>query len=171
MASGVGRGCHRHMNPLLRQTAGLPGRLTLATALAVALLLGAGTPDLHTPAARAEEPSAAPTLPPAATRWHEIDATGEVRIHLYFGWTSTCPHCAAARPFIDELSRKLPWLAVHSYQLDGHDENVQFIAGLADSIGESVEAVPIFFFGGRLVVGFDSAEGMGARLRSDLEAY
>lgn len=142
-------------------------RLALATAIAVAILGGCAAGTVPSPTA--SQP--APTLAPIATRWASTAEDGSIQVHLYFGWTSTCPHCAKARPFIDTLAADLPWLVVHSYQLDGHEENVALLQALASSIGETVSAVPAFLFDEQLVTGFDSADQMGAELRNDLEAY
>jgi thiol-disulfide isomerase/thioredoxin len=49
-----------------------------------------------------------------APLWIDHDAAGERRVHLYFFWTRSCPHCQAAIPFVEALSARYPWLLVHS---------------------------------------------------------
>lgn len=150
-------------------------RLALAAVVALAALLFAGsgggwTPGPGSGTVAAAEPD--PTLPPAAGRWTSVAPDGTVQVHLYFGWTSTCPHCAKARPFIADLEREFPWLVVHQYQLDGPDAeaNGRFYAALAETIGARLRGVPAFLFDARLETGFDEVETTGAALRSDFLA-
>src|SRR5512143_1941018 len=90
-------------------------RLAMAAAIAAIILGGCAVGAAPSPTASPPPP----TLAPMATCWASPGADGSIQVHLYFGWTSTCPHCAKARPFIDTLAADLPWLVVHSYQLDG----------------------------------------------------
>jgi hypothetical protein len=141
-----------------------PRRWFRAAALAI-IVMGAGAAIARGTAA------ADPSMPPAST-WYHLDARGEVQVDLYFGWTSTCPHCAKARPFVAQMQAELPWLTVHSLQLDGDNEpNRQAIVALAATIGEQIESVPAFLFDGRLESGFDEATTTGASLRAELVAY
>ena len=148
-------------------------RLALASVVALSALLLAGLSAGLGPApatVAAAEPDA--TLPPAAERWTSVAPDGTVLVHLYFGWTSTCPHCAKARPFIADLEREFPWLVVHHYQLDGADAeaNARFFVALAETIEARLTGVPAFLFDGRLESGFDEAETTGAVLRSEFLA-
>jgi hypothetical protein len=95
-------------------------------------------------------------------------ATDQVR--LYFFWTDSCPHCQAARPFISSMAADKPWLQVHSLPLDDNPENIKQYLSLAERIDENAYSVPAFVFCGHLLTGFDSSEGIGAQLASDLQA-
>jgi hypothetical protein len=140
-------------------------RLGLVLALATVILLSLGSNA--SPASAAGPP---PTIPPPSERWVTVAPDGQPLVHLYFGWTSTCPHCAKARPFIASLQEELPWLVVHSYQLDGPDgqANAGVLVALADELGETINGVPAFFYDARLETGFDEAATTGERLRAGL---
>ena len=69
------------------------------------------------PANRA--PSAA-DLPP----WYTVDAQGELGVHLYFFWSTTCPHCKRAMPFLKTLKATYPWLQLQSLELTQHRAHV-----------------------------------------------
>lgn len=151
------------------------GRI-LAAGLLVILLLAPGAAGAGVGPVAAAGPTVSstpsPTPAPSASPWYRLDARGDVLVDLYFGWLSTCPHCARARPFVEGLAAEKPWLVVHSLQLDGDNAaNLRFLTGLAEGIGEQIEAVPAFLFGGRLVTGFDTAETTGAQLAAELEGY
>lgn len=119
---------------------------------------------------RAADPS--PTPAPASP-WYHLDQSGSVIVDLWFGWSSTCPHCARARAWLGEFAPTAPWLEVHSLQVDGSDAtaNIETLVTLASGIGNQISAVPAFLFGGRLSVGFDEAATTGAQLEAALRAY
>ena len=137
------------------------------------LRVGAAAIILLAPVAATTPPaSTAAGSPPPSSPWYHLDERGDVQVDLYYGWLSTCPHCAKARPFVAELEAHLPWLTVHSLQLDGDSEaNRQLIVDLAASIGEEIQSVPAFLFAGRLRTGFDEATTTGVSLRAELVAY
>lgn len=97
-----------------------------------------------------------------------FDARNE-QLKVYFFWTDSCPHCQAARPFISSLAAREPWLQVHSLRLDDNPANVNRYLKLAAEIDETAYSVPAFLFCGRLLTGFDSADGVGAQLIAALQ--
>jgi hypothetical protein len=109
----------------------------------------------------------------ADSPWHHRAADGSLAVDLWYGYTSTCPYCRAARPFIEGLERDLPWLTVHWMQADGEDAMaaVARLDELAAMAGSRFESVPIFLFGGRAMVGWESEATTGARLEAGLIAY
>jgi len=116
--------------------------------------------------------SAATGSPSPPSPWYHFDERDDVQVDLYFGWTSTCPHCAKARPFVAQMQAELPWLTVHSLQLDGDNEpNRRAIVELAATIGEEIQGVPAFLFAGRLETGFGEATTTGVSLHAELVAY
>ena len=117
--------------------------------------------------------TAVAATPEPASPWHHLDETGAPVVDLWFGWSSTCPHCTKARAWLSEFAPAEPWLEVHSLQVDGADAdaNVGRLLTLASTIGEELSAVPIFMFDERAQVGFDEAATTGAQLERDLTAY
>jgi hypothetical protein len=117
--------------------------------------------------------TAAASSPEPASPWHHVDASGAPVVDLWFGWSSTCPHCTKARAWLTEFAATASWLEVHSLRVDGagSSANVQRLLALASSIGAELAAVPIFMFEGRAQVGFDEAATTGAQLERDLTAY
>jgi len=149
--------------------------LSVSTALRCALgglllgLLLAGLPALsHSAPAVSEVP---------AEWWTTETARGERQLHLYFFWTRTCPHCRAARPFVEALPADYPWLRLHSHDITQDMAGaLQYTRGalqytrMAEALGESARSVPAFLFCGRMLTGFDSAETTGHYLRQQLDA-
>lgn len=140
--------------------------LLAVVALAVGPLIAVMTPIPAT----AAEPTPSPAVD-GAPWWHRGE-DGSPVVDLYFGYSSTCPHCQEAMPWVRQLETELPWLEVHRLQLDGgHDENVAVINELAATIGQEVRYVPAFLFGARLETGFDTPATSGPALRTEIEAY
>ncbi len=96
--------------------------------------------------------------------WYAVEQDGKVQVNLYFFYSETCPHCAKAASFLPALVEPRPWLRLGALNVNESQENRELFAGLAGLLGEEFQGVPAFFLCGRMVVGFDSAEGVGARL-------
>ena len=89
-------------------------------------------------------------------------------VELHFFWSRGCPHCQAARPFVEALPGRLPWLRLHSLEV-GEPANGALYDRMAQAIGEDASSVPAFLFCGRMMVGFDAPETTGAELVAALE--
>lgn len=90
------------------------------------------------------------------------------RVDLHFFWSHTCPHCQAARPFVEALPQRLPWLALHSHEVSQDPVARERYRVLAAELGEEARSVPAFIFCGRMEVGFDDAETTGRALEAAL---
>jgi thiol-disulfide isomerase/thioredoxin len=102
-----------------------------------------------------------------ADPWIEGGAT-EPRVVLYYFWSPTCPHCKAARPFVDELARENAWIALKDLEVIGNVDNRRLYASLAARIGRQPRSVPAFLYCGEMITGFDQADGIGAFLTERL---
>jgi thiol-disulfide isomerase/thioredoxin len=101
--------------------------------------------------------------------WIDHNAAGERQVHLYFFWTSTCPHCQAARPFVEALPARHPWLVLHSRNLTTDRNAADAYVAMAESLGQEASSVPAFLFCGQIEVGFDRPETTGQALEEALQ--
>ncbi|MFW2403354.1 MAG: thioredoxin family protein [Gammaproteobacteria bacterium] len=109
--------------------------------------------------------SAAETAEVPGTEWVTVDAAGDVSVHLYFFWTATCPHCQRAKPFVETLPDKYPWLQLHSHVLDReHRDHVSLYVDMARALGKKAGSVPAFLFCGKMFTGYDEESTTGAFL-------
>lgn len=97
-----------------------------------------------------------PALAQAPYAWTEADAEGQTRVHLYFYWSQTCPHCVAARPEVESMARAQPWIVLHSLELTKHRTNVERYVAMAADLGRQAQSVPAIFYCGQMQVGWDS---------------
>jgi hypothetical protein len=96
--------------------------------------------------------------------WVERTEDGSVQVRIYFFWSLRCPHCRHAVPYIESLERDHPWIKVDSHELTGDRAGVVRYIEMAKSLGREARSVPAFFVCGRMLTGFDSAEGIGREI-------
>lgn len=106
----------------------------------------------------------------AETRWTDTDALGETRVHLYFFWSQSCPHCLEAHPFIDAIPKERPWVVLHALEVSRSRENAQRFEDMAQALGQEAEGVPTFIYCGTMAVGWGGAELSGGQLLNGLDA-
>jgi glutaredoxin len=106
--------------------------------------------------------SCASTLPD----WVSMGPDGDSRVNIYVFWSQRCPHCQAALPFLEQLRADEPWLEVEDFEITRDRTNRQRFATMAAALGEEARSVPAFFVCGRMLTGFDDADGIGAEVLS-----
>jgi thiol-disulfide isomerase/thioredoxin len=114
--------------------------------------------------------AAAADDPADAAFWYSTAPDGSPRIKVYFYWTSRCEHCRAARPFMEELPQKQPFVDLISRPTEGSATNARLQYMTATALGADPVAVPAIFFCGEAQIGYDTAAGVGAALVQRLEA-
>lgn len=125
--------------------------------LGIALLLAAATAPGQ-PAAVGNNP------------WANINAQGEVHIQLYFFWSTQCPHCRQALPFVTGLAQRTPWLELQSLEVNANRTHARRYRDLAATLGQEANSVPAFLFCGTMTTGFDSNATTGAVLEQSLRS-
>ncbi|MBS4096270.1 MAG: hypothetical protein KGZ83_05460, partial [Sulfuricella sp.] len=102
--------------------------------------------------------------------WRETDAHGQAVVHLYFFWSKNCPHCLVAKPYVEGLAARTPWLKLHSAEIVDHPENRRRYVEMAEALGQEAQSVPGFFVCGEMTTGFLSENESGADLLRRAEA-
>lgn len=75
---------------------------------------------------------------------------------MYFFWGEGCPHCAAAKPVLEDMASRYPQLVVRDYEIFNNAQNRALFAAMADSLGFEASGVPTFVLGDQHWVGFDA---------------
>lgn len=86
------------------------------------------------------------------------------RIELTFFWSSECPHCHEALPFLQKLAREDTSLTIQSYNLNEDPQYFELYREMAARFGQEPMAVPAFFVGNEMIVGYDNEKGKGAEI-------
>lgn len=73
---------------------------------------------------------------------------------IYFFWGDGCPHCAAAKPFLQSLVDKNPQLKLIAYEVYFVPENFEIFLKVAAAYGFEPHAVPTIFIGDQYWEGY-----------------
>lgn len=80
-----------------------------------------------------------------------------------------CPHCEAAKIFLDDLRRERSSLHIALYDIAADATARQRLATLASDHGITTIGVPTFLIGTEVIVGFQSADTTGDEIRAKLD--
>lgn len=81
-------------------------------------------------------------------------AGGEAAEVLLFFWGVGCPHCEAAKPFLEELRRQRPELRLESFEVRQDPLGRRRFAQELERLQVPAPAIPAFVHGERYVLGF-----------------
>jgi hypothetical protein len=140
-------------------------RIGRRAAVAAVLLASLAIPALPAPAADDA------TTVDYTEEWYPGTAAGDPSVALYFVYSETCSHCAAAEPFVDYLEETYEWLEVTRISVQAAtEEQIELVIGLEDSIGQTSQYVPTFLFCEQMTVGYGDEEDSGVPLENKLLA-
>jgi glutaredoxin len=101
-------------------------------------------------------PETIATLKPTATTT-PVQIKSPVNTTVYFFWGDGCPHCAEAKPFLENLESQYPTVEVKRYEVWGNLENQKVFQKIAGLYGLTPHAVPTIFIGEQHWEGFNDA--------------
>lgn len=135
----------------------------------LALIVVGAAPSM---AQEADSPATVAEVIPADSHWYSVDDDQLVHIDVYFFWSPTCPHCARAKPWLEELEATSPWLDLHSLPFtEETQENVDIAIALRDELGvQWTGAVPAFMACESFDIGFGEVDTTGAQLEEKWRA-
>ena len=90
----------------------------------------------------------------------DFPAPGQLHVYVREG----CPHCADAKRFLAGLAESRPELQVVLREVDRDPAARDALVAISEAVGAWPPGVPTFVYGGRVLVGFDDAEHVGAEL-------
>jgi thiol-disulfide isomerase/thioredoxin len=91
-------------------------------------------------------------LLPSEVQAHAPEA--ETKIIVYFFWGDGCPHCAAEKPFLEEMKKKYPQLEVRAFEVWYNSTNQALMEKMCTAYGFDPKAVPTTFIGKKYWIGF-----------------
>ncbi|MDR4465166.1 MAG: NrdH-redoxin [Nitrospira sp.] len=94
--------------------------------------------------------------------------TGETIPDIEVFVRAGCPHCEAAKTFLDELRQEQPSLRIILYDIAADPVARQRLATLAKDRGITTVGVPTFLIGTEIIVGFRSSDTTGAEIHAKL---
>lgn len=99
------------------------------------------------------------------------EPTAGKSIEIQFFYSTTCPHCRAEQPFLDDLQDKYKDIKVIRYSIYER-ENQELLRHLLEErkMLEYFGSVPITIVGSEVFLGFDNAEGIGRSIEAAVAA-
>jgi thiol-disulfide isomerase/thioredoxin len=89
---------------------------------------------------------------------------GEATVRIYFFWGEGCPHCATAKPVLEDLAARYPEVQLESFEIYYVEENRDLFLAMAAAHGIEPRYVPTIFIGDR------QWEGFGPPMRDEIES-
>lgn len=77
------------------------------------------------------------------------------KINIYFFWGEGCSHCAAQKPYLEELDKSSSKIDVHYYEVFNNRKNGDFFQKISKEFGTTAKSVPATFVGEKYWVGYD----------------
>jgi len=86
---------------------------------------------------------------------------------IYFFWGSGCPHCAAEKPFLEEMKTKYPDLEIKSLDVS-IQENAELFTKICKAYGTDPIGVPMTFIGEEYIIGYGNYETSGKFIEEEI---
>ncbi|MCX7976643.1 MAG: thioredoxin family protein [Bellilinea sp.] len=76
---------------------------------------------------------------------------------IYMFWGDGCPHCAEAKPYLEGLAERYPWVELRFYEVWYNEENRALFEKMASAYGFEARYVPTIFIGAQHWVGYNKS--------------
>ncbi len=80
------------------------------------------------------------------------------KVVFYFLYSTGCPHCINAKPFVESLSKKYPQVEFRLLEVTGSEENKYIYYAKIKKLGITSTGVPLFVIGKNYKLGFDESK-------------
>lgn len=87
----------------------------------------------------------------------------KITLTLFHG--EECPHCRVERAFLTDLQKQMPNLEVKEYEVWHNTNNQKLFSETAQKMGIKELAVPLTIVGDKYLVGFDTPENYGEKIK------
>jgi cytochrome c biogenesis protein CcdA/glutaredoxin len=98
--------------------------------------------------------------------WNSGLVSAQDKIEVYFFWGQGCPHCAAEKPFLEELKQKYPQLEIKDFEIYYSRENQDLFQKMAKAYNTLPSGVPTTFIGREYIIGFGTKETTGREIEN-----
>ncbi len=98
--------------------------------------------------------NAAADLDPAVPDLGFSTLQDEPRVPIYIFWGEGCPHCAKAKPVLEDLARQNPLVALYEFEIYNSEQNQQLFATFGEAYGFEPRYVPTIIVGDNVWEGY-----------------
>lgn len=75
-------------------------------------------------------------------------------VDMYLFWGDGCPHCAAERAALQDITKKFPELRIHEFEIYNHPANARLLQRVGERLTTDVGGVPFTVIGNTTYSGF-----------------
>lgn len=86
-------------------------------------------------------------------------------VPIYFFHTNSCPHCAKEKEFLQELDKENDNIVVYGFELSNNRDYISLMQDVGKHLEIEVGAVPLTIIGNEAILGFQSNETTGEKIR------
>jgi glutaredoxin len=86
--------------------------------------------------------------------WGQVNAQTTDEVNIYLFWGDGCPHCAKAKPFLEDLAKSNPNIKYFNYEIYYNDANQEIFRQVAQGFGFEPRSVPTIFIGEKYWEGY-----------------
>ena len=94
-------------------------------------------------------------MPPVQMVQANASSQSQGQTIIYLFWGDGCPHCAAEKPFLEDLAKSNPRIELRQFEVWNNVQNQERLNVMAASFGFEAKVVPITFVGQRYWVGYN----------------
>lgn len=76
---------------------------------------------------------------------------------IYMFWGDGCPHCAEAKPYLEGLAQRFPWVELRFFEVWYDEDNRVLFEKMAAAYGFEARYVPTIFIGAQHWVGYNKS--------------
>ena len=98
--------------------------------------------------------------------WAQSDAE-EPDVVITFFWRVGCSHCAAEKPFLQELADKYPQIDLKGYEVYYNSANREYLFALGEAMDFETSGVPVTVIGDQVWIGY--GDDKAAEIESVIE--
>lgn len=98
-----------------------------------------------------------------------VQASEKIDVYLFYG--NGCPHCEKEEDFLNELKKENQDIEIHKYEVWYDSDNARALKDVARKLGIKRSGVPVLIIGDEYIVGYDSDDTTGRKIKNILETY
>lgn len=82
------------------------------------------------------------------------ESTEDTDVNIYIFWGEGCPHCAEAKPVLEEIATEDDRIGFFEFEVYENQENLDLFIEMSDAYGVSPQGVPTIFIGEQCWIGY-----------------
>jgi glutaredoxin len=95
------------------------------------------------------------------------ETTNSNGVNIYMFWGQGCPHCAKAKPFLENLDKSSDKINLHTYEVYYNTGNQKLYQEVGEKLKVDSSGVPLIVIGDEVFVGYSESHASGIKARAE----